>query len=671
MNVRVYSICVLLTFAGCATRPAATTSGVRAGFDPGVRACDDFYQHSVGTWLKENPIPPAFDSWGSFNVLAEDNRAKLRRILEEAALADAPRGSDEQRLGDFWTTCINEKAIEQQGLEPLADMLERIARIRTPDDVVDAAASLRAAGLPALFSFGGDTDLKNPSMNIANLGQANLGLPEPNYYTDSDDSAKRIRDAYLAYVTKLLELTGDDPPAAARHARDIMRLETDLAAASLTRVQRRDIESQYNIRTLSELQASTPAFDWTRWLAAIDAPRFERLNVAHPKYFAELDRQLVRTPAGQWSNYLRFRLIDAAAPYLSSDFNEAQFEFRGRVLQGRKEQLPRERRCTQWADQFLPDALGRIYSARHFTPETRARALEMIENLRDALRTGVRELPWMSDPTKANAIAKLDAMALKIGYPEKWRDYSTIVIGRASLAANVLQGTRYLARQNTAKIGQPVDRTEWEMTAPTVNAYNNPVLNEIVFSAGILQPPFYDPAADDAYNYGGMGAVIGHELIHDFDDQGRKFAADGSLTDWWTAEDAQRFDEAAACIVEQFGEYDLGGGLRMDGKLVLGESMADLGGLEIAYAAYMKSIEGKPRRIVDGLTPEQRFFVGWSRIWAENETPEAMEVKVKTDPHPVSRYRVNGPLSNLPEFAAAFGCNANDPMVRTNRCEVW
>jgi putative endopeptidase len=671
MKFTIRVACALLLITGCATRPAATGSGIRAGFDPGVRACDDFYQHSIGTWLKENPIPPAFDSWGSFNVLAEENRAKLRRILEEAALAGAPRGSDEQRLGDFWLTCVNEKAIEQQGLEPLADMLERIARIRNANDIVDAAASLRAAGLPALFSFGGDSDLKNPSMNIAILGQASLGLPEPNYYTDSDDSAKRIRDAYLAYVTKLLELTGDESALAARHAREIMRLETDLASASLTRVQRRDIESQYNIRTLAELQASTPAFDWTRWLATVDAPRFERLNVAHPRYFAELDRQLVRTPAEQWSNYLRFRLIDAAAPYLSSDFNEAQFEFRGRVLQGRREQLPRERRCVAWADQFLPDALGRVYSARHFTPETRARALEMIENLRGALRTGVRELPWMSNATKQNALTKLDAMALKIGYPEKWRDYSTIDIGRASLAANVLQGTRYLARQSTGKIGQPVDRTEWEMTAPTVNAYNNPVLNEIVFSAGILQPPFYDPAADDAYNYGGMGAVIGHELIHDFDDQGRKFAADGSLTDWWTAEDAARFDEAASCIVEQFAEYDLGGGLRMDGKLVLGESMADLGGLEIAYAAYMKSIEGKPRRIVDGLTPEQRFFVGWSRIWAENETPEAMEVKVKTDPHPVSRYRVNGPLSNLPEFAAAFGCNANDPMVRTNRCEVW
>ena len=671
MSLKVYSICALLLAAGCATRPAPAGSDVRAGFDTSVRACDDFYQHSVGTWLKENPVPPAFDSWGSFNVLAEDNRAKLRRILEEAAMQDAPAGSSAQRLGDFWTTCINEKAIEQQGLEPLAEELARIERIRTISDVVDSAARLRSMGLPALFAFNTDSDLKNPSVNIAILGQAGLGLPEPNYYSDSDDGAKRIREAYLAYVTRLLALTGDDAASAERYARELVTLETKLASASLTRVQRRDIESQYNIRTLADLQESTPRFDWRRWLAAIDAPPFERLNVAHPKYFAELHRQLAETPVAVWSNYLRYRLADAAAPFLSSDFSEASFEFRGRVLQGRKEQFPRERRCVAWADQFLSDDLGRTYAARHFTPETRRRALEMIENLRGALRTGVRDLPWMTDATKQHAMEKLDAIALKIGYPEKWRDYSSIHIGRTSLAANILQGTRYLARTSIEKIGKPIDRTEWEMSASTVNAYNNPVWNEIVFSAGILQPPFYDPNADDAYNYGGMGAVIGHELIHDFDDQGRKFAADGSLTDWWTPEDAARFDEAAACIAEQFSGFDLGGGLHMDGKLVLGESMADLGGLGIAYAAYMKSIEGQPRRVVDGLTPEQRFFVGWSRIWAENETRETMEVKVKTDPHPVSRYRVNGPLSNLPEFAAAYGCDANDPMVRAKRCEVW
>jgi len=295
----------------------------------------------------------------------------------------------------------------------------------------------------------------------------------------------------------------------------------------------------------------------------------------------------------------------------------------------------------------------------------------MIENLRSALRTNIRTLSWMSDSTRQQALTKLEAIALKIGYPEKWRDYSPIEIGRTSFAENVLHGSSYLERTNIEKIGRPIDRTEWEMTAPTVNAYNNPVWNEIVFSAGILQPPFYDPNADDAYNYGGMGAVIGHELIHDFDDQGRQFAADGSLTDWWTAEDAARFNEAASCIADQFSEYDLGGGLHMDGKLVLGESMADLGGLEIAYAAYLKSIEGKPRQMVDGLTPEQRFFTGWARIWAENETRESMEIRVKTDPHPVSRYRVNGPLSNLPTFATAFQCKANDPMVRSDRCDVW
>jgi putative endopeptidase len=510
-------------------------------------------------------------------------------------------------------------------------------------------------------------------MNLAEVTQGSLGLPEPNYYSDTDERTATIRAEYEKYVAKIFTLLGDAPGAAAAKARNVLRLERDLAAASLTRVQRRDIEAQYNPRPFTDLATVTPSIDWTRYVRAVDAPQFDRINVAHPKYYAELDRQLKTTPIAEWRDYLRFRITDAMAPYLSKAFDDAEFEFRGRTLSGRKQQHPRERRCVSWTDDLLGEPLGQVYAERHFTPATKARALEMIENLRTALRSNIGTVGWMDPKTKEQGLRKLDAIALKIGYPEKWIDYSSVTTDRTSFAGNVLRAQSFLARRPIEKIGKPVDKSEWQMSTPTVNAYNNPVWNEIVFSAGILQPPFYDPLADDAYNYGGMGAVIGHEMIHDFDDQGRLFDASGSMSDWWTSTDAKEFEKRAQCVADQFSSFELGNGLKMDGKLVLGESIADLGGLKIAYAAYQKSLEGKPRQIIDGFTPEQRFFLGWARIWSDNATREAIELQAKTDPHPISEYRVNGPLSNLPEFAAAFGCPATKPMVRADdkRCGVW
>jgi putative endopeptidase len=657
----------------CAATAFAASPGYdKADLDTTVNACTDFNQYANGGWVKRNPIPAAYSHWGVDNVLSESNRDQLRAILEKAAASKNAPGSNEQKIGDYYAACMDEKTTEEQGLKPLQAELERINAIKSADQVQNEIARLQAMGFGMLFGFGSDQDRKNSEEVIAAAFQGGLGMPDRDYYLKDDPKSKDIRDAYRKYVQQLFELAGDTPENAVIRTNNVIALETKLANASLTRVQRRDPNATYHRMTLKEASDLTPNFAWSKLYAAMNIPASTPLNVATPDFFKEVDKDIAAVPVADWQSYLRFHLINAMASTLSSKFVDANFGFFSTTLRGVKEQLPRWKRCVSATDRALGEALGQVYVKTAFPPEAKKRTLEMVNNLGAALASDIQGLEWMSDATKKQALAKLNAFTKKIGYPDKWRDYSALKVDRSSFAQNALRTRAFANAYDLAKIGKPVDRTEWGMSPPTVNAYYNPQLNEIVFPAGILQPPYYDPNRDDAYNYGAAGSVIGHEMTHGFDDQGAKFDAKGNLVNWWTPEDKAAFDKQAECIQKQFDEFPVGD-VHMNGKLVSGESIADLAGLKIAYAAYLKSQEGKPRQIIDGFTPEQRFFLGYAHSWAGQGRPEAERLQATTDPHPLDRFRVNAPLSNLPEFATAFGCKADDPMVRANdkRCLVW
>ncbi len=667
---------IILILAACATQSARTP--VRAGYDNSaldrsVSACDNFYQFANGGWMKRTPIPAGYSRWGAFYILDESNQQKLHTVVEEAARANAATGTDQQRVGQFYRSCMDEGAIKRAALEPIRADLDRINALRSTSDLPQMLARLHSYAVPVVFGFASTQDYKNTEQVVASIGQGGLGLPDRDYYTKDDTKSKEIRDRYVQHVARMLQLLGDPPEGATKGARDVMNLETALARASMTNVELRDPVATYNKMTTAELQALSPSFSWREYLSAAGAPSVQSLVVGQPKFVSEIQNVVASQPIEAWRNYLRWHLVNATASQLPKKFDEADFDFNSRYLQGTNEMLPRWKRCVSATDASLGQALGRLWSERYFPESAKTQALDMIHNLERALDDNLKVLAWMSPATREQAKAKLDAFGLKIGYPDKWRDYSPLTIGDQPYASNALAASQFEFRRDAAKIDRPVDRTEWLMTPPTVNAYNNPPMNEIVFPAGILQPPFYDPATDEAYNYGGMGAVIGHEIIHGFDDQGRQFDLRGNLAEWWTAEDKARFLERAKCVSDQFSGYDVGGGLHMTGDLVLGESIADLGGLELAFAAYKKSQEGKPRQTIDGFTPEQRFFLGWARVWSEKAKPEAERLQITTDPHPRARFRVNGPLSNMPEFAEAFGCNASTAMVRPadRRCDVW
>jgi len=654
--------------------PSATTiHGLDpADMDPTCKPCQNFYKFSNGGWLKRNPIPPEHPSWGTFTELAERNREAMHQILEKLAKETAAPGSEEQKLGDFYASCMDEAAIESRGAKPIAPELERIDGIRSLSDLRSELARLQTRGAGALFGFGSQQDRKNSNEVIAGASQGGLGLPDRDYYTKTDDKSGELRGRYVDHVTKMFTLLGDDPGKAAGQAKAVLDIETKLAQASMTRVERRDPDATYHRMTPAELKALTPSFSWEAYFKELDAPPIAAVNIGQPKFFEALDKQLQALPLADWKTYLRWHLVHAAAPGLSSRFVEENFSFYGRTLEGTKELQPRWKRCVQSTDRHLGFALGKLYVAEHFPPEAKARADQMVKNLIAALRDDLSTLSWMGAETRKAALAKLDAFTPKIGYPDKWRDYTPYRVERGSYVVNVMNGALYEHHRDMDKIGKPVDRTEWGMTPPTVNAYYNSSRNEIVFPAGILEPPFFDAKADDAVNYGGIGAVIGHEMTHGFDDQGRKFDAQGNLKNWWTPEDLKNYQERATCVEKQFGAYVVEGDLHQNGKLVLGESIADLGGLTIAYKAFEKSLEGKPRPAnIDGFTPEQRLFLNWARVWATNGRPEFERLQTNTNPHPLGRFRAIGAPSNIPEFAAAFGCKSGDPMVRTDRCLIW
>ena len=679
MQTSRYALVIILLSACIASRPPAPTPSPlefdKANLDPSVNACTDFWRYSNGGWLVKNPIPPQYTAWGYGSMLAEENRKILREVLDATASKPAvQRSANEQKLADFWTSCMSEERINEVGLKPLQAEIDRIDSISDTRGLQEEFARLQSMGLNVPFAFYSNNDARNSAEVIGEVGQAGLRLPDRDYYVKTDERSKQIRDEYVKHVARMLELGGSSSVTAADQAQRIMRLETALAGGSMTRVEQRDPEAIYNRMTLDLASANAPNIDWVVYLKQRGVPNLTSINVAQPKFFAELSRQMTATPLDDWKAYLRWQLLSRLASALSAPFVDENFRFRNAYLVGQKKQQARWERCVQRANEQIGEALGQAYVDRKFTPVAKRRALELVDNLVYALGDNLSRLEWMSDETRKQALGKLGTFVRKIGYPDTWRDYSALRIADVPFVANELSANAFETRRDLNKIGKPVDRAEWLMTPPTYNAYYNPPQNEIVFPAGILQWPMFDIAQDDAFNYGAIGSVIGHELTHGFDDEGSQYDAQGNLKNWWTVEDRKKFEERAECIVRQFNSYEIEPGLPHNGKLVAGESIADLGGLIIAWEAWQKSLEGKPRpSVVNGYTPEQRFFLGFARSRASNATPEALRLRIATDPHPANKFRVNGPLSNMPQFSSAFACKSGDPMVRAanERCEIW
>jgi putative endopeptidase len=666
---------------GCAdTAMAGQGDAAKGAIDPAdldrsVSPCDDLFEFATGGWIKHNPIPADYPSWGIGEEVDHRNTEVLRHILEKAA-ADktAKPGSPWQKIGDYYGSCMDEAAIEVAGAKPLNAEFERIAAISDLPGFQAELARLHTVGVNAVFSFDSDQDFKDSTQVVAELNQGGLGLPDRDYYTRDDDQSKEVRAGYVAHMTKMFQLLGDDPAKAGAEAKTVLEIETRLANASLTMVDRRDPDKIYHKQTVAELSASTPHFRWNEYFRTVGAPPVASLNVSEPEFFRAVDAALTSVPLNDWKIYLRWHLIHTSARALSKDFQEENFDFYGRTLTGEKEQLPRWQRCVEYTDAELGEALGQYYVAEEFPPAAKAAATQMVQNVIAALRDDLSTLDWMAPATREKAQEKLDAVTIKIGYPDKWRDYSAFRVDRGSYVENLSRGTQFEFARQIAKIGKPVDRAEWGMTPPTVNAYYSPQLNEIVFPAGILQPPLYDPKGDDAANYGATAAVIGHEMTHGFDDEGAKFDAQGNLKNWWTDADLKNFNERGDCIAKQFDEFEVEPGLHEQGKLVEGESIADLGGLVIAYTAYHKSLEGKPAPpSVGGFTPDQRFFIAYAQSWEDNLRPAYARLVTQSDPHPLPKFRVNGPVANMPVFQRSFACTEKSPLVRpeAKRCRIW
>jgi putative endopeptidase len=662
---------ILVLSAGLTAQADASWGFSLTSLDKSCKPCQDFYQFAMGGWMKNNPIPPEYPSWGTFTELRDHNLTAMRTILDAASTSNAPVGSNERKIGDFYGSCMDTSAIEAAGLKPLATELAAIDAIKDRKDVDVEIASLHKKLVPAVFEFEASPDFKDSTHNLAEADQGGLGMPDRDYYTRDDERSKKLRTEYVQHVAKILELSGDAPDKAAASAKTVMEMETALAKASRTHVELRDPEKNYNKKTLAEMQALTPDWSWESYIRAINAPAITYANIGQPDFFKEMNHQLASASIPDWKAYLKWHLLHANGPTLSENFVQENFDFYGKTLSGTKEIQPRWKRCVQSTNANLGEALGELYVQKYFPPAAKAHAKEMVNNLIAALRSDIPTLTWMGPETKKQAVIKLEAFTVKIGYPDKWRDYSKLTIDSTGYNTNVQRGRAFEEARQLAKIGQPVDRMEWDMTPPTVNAYYNPTFNEIVFPAGILQPPFYDPKADDAVNYGGMGAVIGHEISHGFDDEGSRFDGQGNLREWWTSDDRKSFDEHAGCVVKQFDSYEVEPGLHQNGKLVLGESIGDLGGIAIAYAAYEGSIEGHRPADLDGFTPEQRFFLGWAQVWGTNMRPEFARLQTNTNEHPLPQFRANGPISNMEAFAKAFGCKKGDPMVRDAACKIW
>jgi putative endopeptidase len=671
--------CVALAASPAAAQHGATSHVLdRANLDTTCAPCTDFFTFANGGWEKRTSIPAAYSSWGSFNELQDHNQDVVHQILDDEAAAvrdkKAKPGTNEWKVGTFYDACMDTSAIEALGTKPIEPMMQEVTSIGDTKALLASLGKLDAQTGVAPFGFFVRPDTKNSSEEIANAGQGGLGLPEREYYFRTDDKSKALRDAYVTHVATMLQLSGESAADASSEAQKIMDLETKMAQASMPRVAMRDPNATYHKMSLADMQKLAPDLDLQGILRTMGAPAVSEINVAQPDFFRAIDTLLTTVPVDTWKAYLRWHLLANTASALPSKFADENFKWSQR-LTGVQEQLPRWKRCAATSNGVLGEAIGQEYVKRTFTPAAKARALKMVENLIATLRADIGQLAWMSDSTKQRAVAKLNAFTRKIGYPDKWKDYSKLQVETGEYLANLRHANDWRRADNWSRLGKPVDRTEWGMTPPTVNAYYNSQMNEIVFPAGILQPPFFDPNADDAVNYGAMGAVIGHEMTHGFDDEGRQFDPQGNLRDWWTAEDAAKYDAQAKLVVDQFNSYTVvDSATHVNGKLTEGENIADLGGLKIAYLAMEKSLQEKGRPgLIDGFTPEQRFFLGWAQVWREETRPEMERTLVHTNEHAPAKWRVNGPFSNMPEFKAAWGCKDGDPMVRPDslRAHIW
>ena len=648
----------------------ASRSGIDlTSMDQAADACGDFYQYACGGWIAKHPIPADRASYSRFSELQDRNNLILKDILENAAKPGSD--ADLRKIGDYYGSCMDESGIEAKGRAPVAADLSRVAAIKSKADIPAVVGHMHSVGGTGFFSFGAQPDFKDASQYMLIYAQGGMGLPERDYYLKDDETSVKLRKAYEQHVTKMLQLGGDTPAQAAAGAKATMAIETALAKGALDVVSRRNPTNVYHKMSRDDVKKLMPNFNMSQYLERAEAPPGDSANVSEPEFLKAVDQVIAATDLTDLRSYMRWHVIHSNAAMLPKRFVDENFAFYGKTLQGAKELRVRWKRCVDAADSDLGEALGKIYVDRTFGAEGKERTEQMVKGIEAALAADIKEISWMSDETKKQAEIKLRGVANKIGYPDRWRDYSSLRIARGDAYGNSQRANVFAYRRQMAKIGKPVDKTEWLMTPPTVNAYYNPFENNINFPAGILQPPFFSKGADDAVNYGAAAAVVGHELTHGFDDQGRRFDADGNLREWWTPADGKAFEERAACVANQYGGYTAVGDVKVNGKLTLGENVADNGGLRLAWMALMELMKSKQLARADGLSPEQRFFVGWAQMWCENRSDEAARLSAQTNPHSPGQYRTNGVVANMPEFAKAFSCPASAKMVQEKACRVW
>ncbi len=649
------------------------------GFDPinidkSTSPTKDFYKYAIGNWLKLNPIPDEWSSWGTFEALYESNSKVVKEILESSSVnKTSPKGSIIQKVGDYYYSGMDTVKIEKAGYSPIKPFLKKINDIKTKDDFIKEAAQIHLKIKSPLFFFDAAVDAKNSSMMVAQISQGGIGLPDRDYYTSDDPRSKEIREKYVQYMHNMFRLIGQNEATAKRNADKVMQIETRLAKASLTKVEMRDPVKNYNKMSYDALKSIAPDFNWAVFFKELGIISPADFDITQPGFTKEVSKMIKELPLNDWKPYLTWNVLRGSAPYLSSAFVNEAFNFNGKFLSGAKVLRPRWKRVMGAEDNALGELIGQLYIEKTFPPEAKERARNIVSNLVVSLKERISKLDWMGDDTKKAALVKLAAFTVKIGYPDKWKDYSGVNISRDSYFENDANASEFLTKDNLAKIGKPVDKTEWEMYPQTVNAYYEPVRNEIVFPAAILQPPFFNVDADDAINYGAMGVVIGHEITHGFDDQGRQYDAQGNIKDWWTDNDSKKFDERAKVIIDQFNNFVAIDTFHVNGQLTQGENIADLGGLNVALDALRKTDEFKSNEMINGFTPLQRFFLAWAQVWRGNDREESLKLLIKSNEHAPNKFRVNGPLSNMPEFWEAFNVQPGDPMRRSDMelVKIW
>ena len=678
LHVQVLSVAFsafLLSCGGGEQKMAdAVSSGIDlASMDTTVSPAEDFYQYANGNWLKNTKIPSTESRWSNFNVLDEENIEKLKGVLNEASKTKAESGSNAQKIGDLYFTAMDSVKLNSDGWNPVKPWLLSIDSMKNSADLVRVLANLHMSGVHPLWGVYAMQDFKNSEVISGYITQGGISFPDCDYYTKTDDDSKKLRQKFVEHVASIFVLGGDDQAAADKKAAVVMRIETDLAKVSMNNTQQRNIEVQYNKMSLTDLKKKAPNVDWQNYLARIGAGSITEVIVTQPLFVVKVSEMMKSVDMQDWKTYFKWQLISSMASFLDDKTVALNFDFFGKTLEGTQELKPRWKRSLELVDGLLGEALGQLYVEKYFTAEAKKKVNELVDNLMAVYKDRINSLDWMSDSTRVLAQEKLSTIIRKLGYPDKWRDYSSLTITRNSLAENVMAATKFEFNRMIMKIGKPVDKLEWQMSPPTVNAYYNPSINEIVFPAGIMQPPFFDPLADDAINYARIGAVIGHEISHGFDDQGAQFDAKGNLKNWWTEEDKQKFEAKTKVVINQFDGYVAIDSMHLNGQLTVGENIADLGGFSIAFEAYQRALKGKERKVLDGFTPEQRFFIAGAQMWRSLYTNEALKKQVLTNPHSPGKFRVNGPFSNMPEFYAAFNVKKGDKMYRDEavRAKIW